>query len=136
MKIFQIFIASYGTFLLLIQNVFAAGKDAPTINCYGLHGCVDTKIAAPTPPDVTKNNTLNYIVEIISTMLQYVTVVAVITLMISGIMYILSWWEEEKVNKAKNWIIWSLVWVLISMSSWFLVSIINDFGDISPAAVS
>jgi hypothetical protein len=54
--------------------------------------------------------------------------------MISGVMYILSGGEEEKVNKAKNWIIWSLVWVLISMSSWFLVSIINDFGDISPAS--
>lgn len=136
MKIFQILIASYGTFLLLIQNVFAAGKDAPTINCYGLPGCVDKKIEAPTDPNIDKNNTAIYIVEIISTMLQYVTVVAVITLMISGVMYLLSGWEEEKVNKAKNWIIWSLVWVLISMSSWFLVSIINDFGDIPSVPVS
>jgi hypothetical protein len=134
MKIFQIFIASYGTFLLLIQNVFA--KDAPTINCYGLPGCIDPNKANPTPADVTKSNTLIYITEIISTMLQYVTVIAVITLMISGVMYLLSGWEEEKVNKAKNWIIWSLVWVLVSMSSWFLVSIINDFGKISPVPVS
>jgi hypothetical protein len=88
MKIFQIFIATYGTFLLLIQNVFAAG--APTINCYGLPGCVDPDIEAPTDPNITKNNGAVYIVEIISTLLQYVTVVAVITLMISGVMYLLS----------------------------------------------
>jgi hypothetical protein len=55
------------------------------------------------------NNSAEFVVNIISTMLQYVTVVAVITLMISGVMYILSGGEEEKVNKAKNWIIWSLV---------------------------
>jgi hypothetical protein len=55
------------------------------------------------------NNSAEFVVNIISTMLQYVTVVAVITLMISGVMYILSGGEEEKVNKAKNWSIWSLV---------------------------
>jgi hypothetical protein len=42
-------------------------------------------------------------------MLQYVSVVAVIALMLSGFLYLLSGGEEEKTKKAKNWIIWSLV---------------------------
>lgn len=136
MKLFKIFIATYGTFLLLLQKVFAA--EAPTINCYGLPGCDGSAKQTPSPADAwdKHSNTLEFIINIISTVLQYVTVIAVITLMISGIMYLISGWEEEKVNKAKNWIIWSLVWVITSMSSWFLVSLINDFGDISVTPVS
>ena len=46
--------------------------------------------------------------------------------MISGIMYMLSWGQEEKIKKAKTWIIWSLVWVLLSISSWYIINIINN----------
>lgn len=63
---------------------------------------------------------------IISTFIEYVAIIAVISLMISWIMYLISGWEEEKVKKAKSWIIWSLVWVLISISSWGLINMINN----------
>lgn len=131
MKLFQICIAIYGTLLLFIQNVFAS--DAPTINCFGLPWCDDQPKENPSEASVigNSNNSAEFIVNIISTALQYVTVVAVITVMISGIMYLLSGWEEEKVKNAKNWIIWSWVGVIVSMSSWFLVSIINNFGNIT-----
>jgi hypothetical protein len=68
-----------------------------------------------------------YILDIIHLMLQYVSVIAVIALMLSWFMYLLSWGEEEKTKKAKSWIIWSLVWVLVSLSSNFLVTTIINF---------
>jgi len=63
---------------------------------------------------------------LISNMIKYVAVIAVIALMISWIMYLLSWGEEEKVKKAKSWIIWSLVWVFLSISAMWIIEIINN----------
>jgi hypothetical protein len=63
----------------------------------------------------------------ISTFIEYVAIIAVISLMLSWIMYLIANWDEEKVKKAKNWIIWSLVWVLLSISAWWIINIINNF---------
>jgi hypothetical protein len=51
MNILRIFIASYTSLLLFVQNAFAApdGKKTVEINCYGLPGCADKKIEDPTP---------------------------------------------------------------------------------------
>jgi hypothetical protein len=46
--------------------------------------------------------------------------------MLWGVMYILSGWEEEKVKKAKWWIIWSLVGVFMSVSAWWIISFITQ----------
>jgi len=42
-------------------------------------------------------------------------------------MYLVSSGDEEKTKKAKNIIIWALVGVIISMSAYGLISIINNF---------
>ena len=63
---------------------------------------------------------------LITTFIKYVAVIAVISLMLSWIMYLLSWWEEEKVKKAKSWIIWSLAWVIFSISAWSIINLINN----------
>lgn len=69
----------------------------------------------------------SFLWELISQTIQYVAVVAVIALMISGIMYLISGWEEEKVAKAKKMILWSLVWVLLSTSAWAIINLLNSF---------
>ncbi len=48
-------------------------------------------------------------------------------MMLSGFMYLLSGGDEEKVKKAKMWITWSLIGVLLSVSSWYIINIINNF---------
>ncbi len=63
---------------------------------------------------------------LIATLIKYVAVIAVIALMLSWIMYLMSGWEEEKIKKAKNWILWSLVWVLLSISAWWIINLINN----------
>lgn len=62
----------------------------------------------------------------VSILIKYIAVIAVISLMIAWIMYLLSWWEEEKAKKAKNWVIWSLVWVFLSVFAWTIVNFINQ----------
>jgi hypothetical protein len=64
-------------------------------------------------------------------MIQYVAIFAVIGLMISGVMYLFSGWEEEKVARAKRWITWSLVWVVVSLSAWFIISTLGNISFIS-----
>lgn len=135
MNIIKIFIATYGTFLLLLNNVFAVqGSKSVKINCFGLPGCIDTDKSKPSDWYVGGNSNVGweYILNIIATMLQYVSVFAVIALMLSWVLYLFSAGEEEKTKKAKNWIIWSLVWVIVSMSSWFLVSLVNNFSFDTP----
>lgn len=104
---------AYGT--LFVSHVFAA---APSIDCGGLPWC-STNTSSDKP--------IQFVSGLIAELIKYVAVIAVIALMISGIMYLVSWGEDEKVKKAKTWIIWSLVWVLLSVSSWYIINLINNF---------
>ena len=63
---------------------------------------------------------------LVSELIQYVAAIAVISLMASGILYLISGWEEEKTKRAKTWIIYSLTWVLLSISAWAIIKIINN----------
>lgn len=67
-----------------------------------------------------------YIPRIITTIIKYTAVIAVISIIISWIMYMLSFWREDKAKKAKSWIIYSLVWVLISVSAYAIINLINS----------
>ena len=67
-----------------------------------------------------------YIPRLITTIIKYTAVIAVIWIIISWIMYMLSFWREDKAKKAKNWIIYSLVWVLISVSAFAIINLINS----------
>lgn len=92
--------------------------NAPDIKCGWLPWCLTND----------KNNAVfNFTSKLISNLINYVAVFAVLALIISWIMYILSGWDEEKTKTAKNWIIWSLVWVFLSISAWSIISIINNF---------
>ena len=111
--------------LLLLSNsfVFATG---PEVNCVWLPWCVDSNPMTPSAPSIGNNIGLELITNIIWQTIQFIAVIAVIALVISGIMYMLSWWEEEKIKKAKTWIIWSLVWVLVSISAWWIINMLNN----------
>ncbi|MDD4151013.1 MAG: hypothetical protein PHR68_00130 [Candidatus Gracilibacteria bacterium] len=67
-----------------------------------------------------------YIPRIITTIIKYTAVIAVISIIISGIMYMLSFGREDKAKKAKSWIIYSLVGVLISVSAYAIINLINS----------
>jgi len=101
-------------YFIFITNVFAT---APWVVCQWLPWCSNT---------IWGVWFFAFLWKIISEWIKYVAVVAVISVMISWIMYIVSVWEDEKVKKAKNWIIWSLVWVFISISAWAIINLLNS----------
>lgn len=118
-KIFVICIV----FFLEITNSIA---DAPEVNCVWLPGCPGSDRTSPTTPDISSNIWMELVSNIIWQLMQFVAVIAVIALIISGIMYLVSWWAEEKVKKAKTWIMWSLIWVLLSISAWGIINMLNN----------
>lgn len=104
---------------LAFTSMYQAFWAAPTVNCWGLPGC------SSEANDV--DSIYEFIWGIISLMIQYITVLAVLAVMLWGIMYLLSAGDEEKAKKAKSVIIWSLVWVLLAVSAWSIVGIVNNF---------
>lgn len=113
----KIFYIIYLFFIININNIFAVSPE--------IIGEVHKNLPWGNINDVNK------IPEIlgwwlISTMIRYVAIIAVLSLMLSWIMYLISGWEEEKVKKAKNWIIWSLLGVFFSISAWWIIEIINN----------
>jgi len=114
----------YLLWLLFIIQTSLIYAEKPRINCYWLPWCTDEDPANPS--DYWSNFTwISFLTKVIWEMIQYVAVIAVIALISSWILYMLSWWEEEKAKKAKRWIIWSLVWVFLSISAWSIINILN-----------
>ena len=110
--------------ILIVLTVFFTALHqtfwaAPTVNCWGLPGCWNDQNNV--------DSVYGVIGKVISLMIQYITVLAVLAVMLWWIMYLLSAWDEEKAKKAKNVIIWSLVWVLLAVSAWSIVGIVNNF---------
>ena len=108
------------------KNIYAA----PAINCIWMPWCKDNNIESPTPPinlNSSSNSINNFLWKTISEIIKYISVIAVMSLMLWWIMFMISGWEEEKTKKAKSWIIWSLIWVFLSISAYTLIAIINNF---------
>lgn len=59
--------------------------------------------------------------------IKYVWMLAVISLTIWWMMYITSYWVEAKTKKAKYVVMYSIIWVLISLWAYSLVEIVNNF---------
>lgn len=102
-----------------------AETPAPVVNCIWLPWCTDTEINNPKPAIIEKNIWVDFVWRITSLLIQIVAVFAVFALIFSWVLYLISAWNEEKTNKAKKWIIWSLVWVFLSISAWWIISFIN-----------
>ncbi len=139
MKYIYTFLAT-AIYFLLASHAFAVDS-SPRINCYGLPGCPDDNKAVPSKPNVSENSFTEAIADAISFIMPYVAIFAIIAVMISGVMYLISAGDEDKVNRAKKWIIWSLLWVLLSISSWFIIATLwqlnfNSSGSWNPATES
>jgi heme A synthase len=113
--------------LVLISTITLSYAEAPSVNCIWLPWCVDSNASSPSPAwNLSNNIAWKFIWSAISELIQYVAVLAVIALMISWIMYLVSWWEEEKTKKAKSWITYSLIWVFLSISAFGIIQILNN----------
>lgn len=126
MKIFKLFLTMYSLLILYVTNILSA--NAMDAVCAWLPWCSESGTEKTSSLLWAEGNIGGtFLIDVIQTLLQYVSVVAVVALMLSWVLYLISGWEEEKVKKAKTWIIWALVWVLVSSSAWFMVDIVNNF---------
>lgn len=71
-------------------------------------------------------NALDFLWHLVAELIKYVAVIAVGALILAWFMYIFSSGDEWKTKNARNWIIWSLVAVFISISGYFLINLINE----------
>jgi len=124
-KIVQIFLF-WVIFLSQLWNTFA--QQAPGVVCYGLPGCNTNTVTVDYDRMNSGDNVIfTFLWNVISEWITYVSVIAVLSLMVWGVMFILAAWEEEKITKARKWIIWSLVGVLLSISAWWIINLLNTF---------
>ena len=105
---------------ITLYSTFWLGYSAwqAKINCKRLPGCTDTTLL--------NTNVEWFTTKLIVLWIKYVAVFAVLALMVSGVMYMFSSWEEDKTKKAKSWILWSLVGVILSTGAWYIVNLINN----------
>lgn len=92
-------------------------SDWPEIWCKWLPGCKTSS---------AKWDIKVFFVWFIDLFIQIIIVLAVFALIFSWIMYIISGGEDEKTKQAKKWIIWSLVWVVLSTFSWWIIYFLNN----------
>lgn len=95
---------------------WAWSSSAPSLDCYSLPWCKSSWWSWVD----------SFIINFLDKFIQLVAVIAVFSLIFSWILYMLSSGEEEKANRAKKWIIWSLVWVLLSTLSFSIILLINN----------
>jgi len=125
MKKINIFLLSVIYYFVWLTNYIYAAK-APWILWGWLPGWKNEWETINVESNFEKTEIWKASIDFIVTFIKYIAIIAVISLMFWWIMYILSWWEEEKIKKAKSWIIWSIVWVFMSVSAWWIIKFITQ----------
>lgn len=107
------------TLVVWTSQLQVFGANPPEIYCGNLPWCGDG--------ETSEANIFDILWNLIALLIQYVAVIAVIAIMLGWIMYLTSSWEEEKTKRAKNVIIWALVWVIVSVSAWSVINLLSYF---------
>lgn len=68
-----------------------------------------------------------FVRDIVSWATFFIWTIVSISLIISGIMYIWAWWDESMATKWKNWITYSIVWLLLVMFSFLIIRFVQEF---------
>ncbi len=117
-------------FIIFCLNIYsyASALNLP-VNCAGLAWCDAQSISDPANWEVKEDKLFAFAWTFISEWIKIVAVVAVVALMLAWLNLVVGWWlswEEEKVSQAKKWVLWAMVWVILSVSAWFIINIINE----------
>ena len=100
---------------------------APLVNCTWLPWCADDNKSEPMP--ATDINNSNLIIKLtgwlIAEVIKFTAVFWVIWIIISWLMLIFSWWNEEKMVQARKYIFWSMTWTMLSSCAFLIISVLN-----------
>ena len=75
---------------------------------------------------IYKSDGITTLSRIISEAIKYVSVLAMIAITWGGVTYITAYGDEKKVGKAKNIILYSLLAVVLSISAYAIIDVINN----------
>ena len=68
----------------------------------------------------------SFIIKQVEYTASFLALLAVWSLVYWALIFTLSTWEDEKIKKAKDIIKWWIIWFLVIISSWFLITIIIE----------
>ncbi len=51
----------------------------------------------------------------------FIGVVVTVTLIVSGLIFVFSWWDEKLADKWKSWIKYSIIWLLLVSFSYIII---------------
>ena len=102
-----------------------------TIVCNWLPWCEEDS-ALWTKTSISGDSFFTFFWKIISEWIKYVAVISIFSLMFAWVLYITSAWKDEKFDQAKRWITYSIIWVIISISWWTFVNLLNMFKITTP----
>jgi heme/copper-type cytochrome/quinol oxidase subunit 2 len=70
-------------------------------------------------------DTKNFVQDIILTATTFIWTVVVISLIVSWLLLVFAWADEKLAQKWKNWIKFSLIWLVIVLFSYVIIQIIQ-----------
>ena len=133
----------YLLIILLILNIYLinnlevnADNNPAIINCTGLPWCPNDNAewawesiwtaAYEASDKINKTFFWETISNILRKAIEWTWLIAVLALMYWWIIYIISIWNETNTTKAKNIIIYALIWVILSVFAYAIISIVNN----------
>lgn len=119
MKKFWILALSF--YYIAITKVYAISAV-----CNGLPWC-ESQSALGTKTGITGHGFFTFLWNTIGQGIKYIAVISVFSLMGAWVVYITSVGDDGKVEQAKKWITYALIGVLVSVSSWALINLLNAF---------
>lgn len=116
------FLLGLFTFTLLTSGASAALQLDDTLKPQNLPGLEVQDAISDENPETAATQTLAiYVGGIISKVLLYSGAITVIFLIVSGSQYILAFGKDEKIEKGKRGVFWSLIGLLLIMFSYAIV---------------
>ncbi len=109
-KIKKIFYTGISVALILPAVTMAAGYTKPTA-----------------PAGVPKDADLAKVIEkVLNYVLGFLAVLSILMIVIAGIMYITSGGDEGRVDKAKSWLTYSIVGLIVALLGFVIVSTVSN----------
>lgn len=123
MKKIQQIIASFGVLAVLILGAagpslaFAPSVSADAVDVFSGAGCSGSKLCATKE----SNSVMSVIEKVIQVLIWAATIVSVIVIIVSGLMYMLAAGDPGKITKAKDALLYSVVGLVVSLLAFAIV---------------
>jgi len=113
MQIIKSYLSRVIVFLLLTIPVTTSAQQSTN----GDFGLSKTKYV-----DTKNSDIAGVIGDIVKWLLGFVGALAVLMIIVAGIMYLTSGGDEGRVEKAKQWLIYAIVGLIVALLGWVIVS--------------